>query len=98
MEILSLIGLLTIFPFGATIIGLICIGMYFKKRARFALAAGITWIIYSIYEYLMYTRVLCTGECNIRIDLLIIYPVLFLLLLATAVSYFRIRSNGHGKA
>lgn len=34
------------------------------------------WLLYSVYEFLMYKRVLCTGECNIRVDLLLIYPVI----------------------
>ena len=38
------------------------------------LTMAILWATYAIYEYLMYTRVLCSGDCNIRIDLLAIYP------------------------
>lgn len=34
------------------------------------------WVAYAVYEYLMYLRVLCSGECNIRVDLLLIYPAL----------------------
>ena len=34
------------------------------------------WLIYTIYESSMYLRLLCSGECNIRVDLLIIYPAL----------------------
>jgi hypothetical protein len=33
-------------------------------------------LLYAIYEYLMYARVLCSGDCNIRIDLVLIYPLL----------------------
>ena len=36
----------------------------------------LAWCLYAAYEYLMYQRVLCTGECNIRVDLLLFYPVL----------------------
>lgn len=25
------------------------------------------WVVYAGYEWLMYLRVLCTGECNIRV-------------------------------
>ena len=34
------------------------------------------WLSYSVYEYLMYKRVLCSGDCNIRVDLLLFYPLL----------------------
>ena len=93
MEVFALVGYLTIFPLGATIIGVSCLALYLRKRFKFALITGFTWIFYSLYEYLMYTRVLCTGECNIRVDLLLIYPVLLLLLLITAVLYFRAKPN-----
>ena len=36
----------------------------------------LAWCLYAVYEYLIYQRVLCTGECNIKIDLLLLYPVL----------------------
>jgi hypothetical protein len=45
-------------------------------RARIAVVLAGLWLLYAGYEYLMFTRVLCTGECNIRVDLLLIYPVL----------------------
>ena len=40
------------------------------------LVLALLWLTYSGYEYLMYKRVLCSGECNIRVDLLLIYPAL----------------------
>jgi hypothetical protein len=38
-----------------------------------------TWLLYTAYEAMMYHRILCTGECNIRVDLLLIFPFLFLI-------------------
>ena len=40
------------------------------------LVLALLWLAYSGYEYPMYKRVLCPGECNIRVDLLLIYPAL----------------------
>jgi hypothetical protein len=37
---------------------------------------GLLWGGYAVYEYLMVLRVLCSGECNIRVDLLGILPIL----------------------
>lgn len=48
-------------------------------RRRVAVVAGVLWLIYAAYETGMRQRWLCTGECNIRVDLLLIYPVLLLL-------------------
>lgn len=47
------------------------------------------WALYAGYEYLMYARVLCSGECNIRVDLLLIYPALVIstVWLALAAAY-----------
>ena len=47
--------------------------------------AGAMWLLYLPYEYLMYRRVLCSGECNIRADLLLIYPTLIFTTLAALV-------------
>jgi hypothetical protein len=46
---------------------------------RLALGAGLCWSLYAGYEQLMKARILCSGECDIRIDLLGIYPALLLL-------------------
>ena len=34
------------------------------------------WLAYAVSEALMAARILCTGECNIRVDLLLFYPIL----------------------
>jgi hypothetical protein len=43
----------------------------------FALGAA-GWAGYAGYEYLMLARILCTGDCNIGVDLLLVYPLLLL--------------------
>lgn len=58
------------------------------RRSGFALVTGIVWIAYTLYEAGMYARILCSGECNIRIDLLLIYPVLAILTVAAIVKVF----------
>lgn len=50
--------------------------IYRRSRRRVALAAAILWLMYLPYEAAMKWRLLCSGECNIRVDLLLIYPVL----------------------
>ncbi len=49
------------------------------RDSRLALVAAACWAIYAAYELGMHARLLCSGECNIRVDLLLIYPGLFLL-------------------
>ncbi len=54
-------------------------------RATIVLTAGLAWLAYAGYEYAMLRRWLCSGECNVRIDLLLIYPALGLVSLAAMV-------------
>jgi hypothetical protein len=65
------------YPWIAFVVGGAFLGAWRWRRATSALIIGVLWVIYGVYEYLMHARVLCSGECNIRVDLLLIYPVLF---------------------
>ena len=56
-------------------------------KARFATATAILWLIYGLYEWMMYARILCGGDCNIRIDLVVIYPLLLLASLTALIVY-----------
>jgi hypothetical protein len=55
-----------------------CIG-WVKYSGRPLVVATLAWLAYAGYESLMAARVLCTGECNIRIDLLLVAPVLLVI-------------------
>lgn len=61
-------------PLAGLIPTTIFLAFYFKQKRWPILMATILWGVYTLYEYLMHTRVLCSGECNIRVDLLVIYP------------------------
>jgi hypothetical protein len=63
--------------------------LYRASRRRAAAAAAVAWLAYAAYEYGMQRRWLCTGECNIRVDLLLAYPALLLVSVAAAVSAVR---------
>jgi len=67
-------------------------GLYAWRRSRAALLVTVIWLLYAVYEYLMRERVLCSGECNIRIDLFLLYPVLlFATISAIMRSFLRSR-------
>jgi hypothetical protein len=61
-------------------------GLFAASRRKIALAAGLVWLLYLLYEYAMKLRLLCSGECNIRVDLLLIYPALVALSAAGSVA------------
>src|SRR2546423_14503379 len=63
-------------PLLAVLPSIAFVGLYRMTRRPFVLVLGLAWLLYGIYEYAMRERILCSGECNIRIDLLVIYPVL----------------------
>ena len=72
-------------PLFAVIFGLLVVACFRLTRSRLVLVTGALWILYGIYEYLMQIRVLCSGECNIRVDLLLIYPILLVYTIASIV-------------
>lgn len=96
MELLSILGILTIFPLGATLIGAAMLLGFGYAKIRTGMVTGALWIIYSIYEFLMYFRILCSGECNIRIDLLLIYPLLIGLSVVSVVLYIVTKFRNQG--
>ena len=81
-------------PPAALVPGLLFGWLLFSRRQVSAAVAAAAWLLYAGYESLMYLRILCTGECNIRIDLFVIYPVLLLLsLLALFMLWWRGRKT-----
>jgi formate hydrogenlyase subunit 3/multisubunit Na+/H+ antiporter MnhD subunit len=77
------------YPVLAAVIGLVLVGLGRRSDRRVAVATGVVWLLYALYEFGMKQRWLCSGECNIRIDLLAIYPALLIALVAAAVSLLR---------
>lgn len=63
--------------------------LYARVRRRLPLLAAVAWLAYFLYEEAMRRRILCSGECNIRVDLLLLYPGLLALSVAAAVSALR---------
>ena len=78
---LTLLGI----PLIAVIFGMLIAASFRVTRTRLVLVTGVLWILYGVYEYLMQIRVLCSGECNIRVDLLLIYPILLIYTIASIV-------------
>jgi hypothetical protein len=77
------------YPVFAAVIGVLLLWLGRVARRRTAAAVGMLWLLYAVYETGMHERWLCSGECNIRIDLLAIYPALLVGSLAAAVSLLR---------
>ena len=50
--------------------------LYMRSKCFSCLLSACIWVGYGILEYGMQTRTLCSGECNIRIDLIIAWAIL----------------------
>jgi hypothetical protein len=52
------------------------------------IVSGILWLLYAIYERLVATGVVCDADCNIRVDLVFVLPILGLVTLRAYQSYW----------
>lgn len=87
--LLRLMGLFIQFPWLAALVGGPLLWLGSARGRRAAVVAGVVWLLYAVYETGMKQRWLCTGECNIRVDLLLVYPVLLVLTIVGVVGLLR---------
>ena len=80
---------LVYWPFLAAFPAAIFFMPYRRSRARMVLVAALAWLTYCLYESAMRARWFCSGECNIRVDLLLIFPLLAILSVIAIVILFR---------
>ena len=65
---------------------------FYTRRLTVAFAA-IVWALYAAYEGAMTFHVFCPRGCNIRLDLILIYPILIALSIAGLVVGLRRRRS-----
>ena len=63
--------------------------MYLHCRRLPILLAALAWMAYFAYEQAIKMRLICSGECNIRVDLLLFYPLLALISAMAVVAYIK---------
>jgi hypothetical protein len=69
----------------ACLIVAICFAIgWFHTRGVTPVIAAALWLAYPPYEYWYQSR--CTGECNIRVDLVLIAPVLLVVSILAGIS------------
>jgi hypothetical protein len=88
---MQILAIFIAYPWAALPVGAAFLLVFAHRKRTSALLAGLLWTGYSGYEHLMHTRVLCSGECNIRIDLLLIYPLLVTISVVAIVQALRRR-------
>ena len=73
-------------PLGAFIPAAAFAAAFAWSRRALTLAASLAWALYATLETLNKARITCSGECNIRVDLLVIYPALWIVSIAAVVA------------
>ena len=81
-------------PWLAAIPGVLLIVAGNSKDRFGVMACGLLWFFYGMYEHNV--QATCTGECNIRFDLVLIYPVLGILTIGSIVSVLRVDKRRPG--
>jgi hypothetical protein len=83
------LAILIEYPWLALLPALLFGGLYRASRRRIVASAALAWAVYAGYEYAMLRRWLCSGECNIRVDLLLLYPALLAISAAAVIGAVR---------
>jgi hypothetical protein len=76
-------------PFLALLVGVGFAAAHVLARRGAILAAAIAWMLYGVYEYGNFLRITCAGECNIRVDMFLIAPLLAAVSVGAIVSASR---------
>lgn len=92
---MGILGILIAFPWLALLPAAVFAVYAYRGQRLIVCIAAALWVGYAAYETAMLHRILCSGECNIRVDLLLLYPVLFAVSLAAARAIFRTRRPVH---
>jgi hypothetical protein len=82
-------------PLGAYVPAAAFGALYVANRRAGILVAALCWAGYATLETLNKARITCSGECNIRVDLLLIYPLLWIVSIVAVVLFFVPRKH-HG--
>jgi len=75
--------------FAAGVMTMIHVLAGWQRPRRAVIVSGIMWLLYTVWEYLVATGVLCDANCNIRADLVFVVPVLGIATYAAYQSYNR---------
>lgn len=87
MDFFKILGVFVSWPFLALIPSVFFTLLYLRRRRLPILITALAWFAYVPYEQAMKLRLLCSGECNIRVDLVLLYPLLALLSVAATLVY-----------
>jgi hypothetical protein len=67
---------MTLFVIAAGLMAVVHVVAAFQRPRLVVIVSGILWALYAYYEHLIATGVLCDANCNIRVDLVLFFPIL----------------------
>jgi hypothetical protein len=88
-----MLGLFIQWPWLALVPAALLFALWRRSDRRVAAIAALAWAIYAPYEFAMKARWLCSGECDIRVDLLLLYPLLLVLTVTAIIAAIRTPRN-----
>jgi hypothetical protein len=80
---------MNIFAIAAGMMAVIHLVAGWQRPRLGVIVAAILWLLYAVYERLVATGVLCDANCNIRVDLLLFFPILLIATFYAYRSYMR---------
>ena len=87
--ILSPFKIFTNFPLAALIPAILFFFLWRKRRSKLILSAVILWVVYTAYESYMTYIWSPTVSGPIRVDILLVAPVLYLMSIVAVIKFFR---------
>ena len=75
---------MSVFVIAAAMMAVIHLVAGWQRPRPAVIVAAILWLLYAVYEYYIVTGVLCDANCNIRVDLVLFFPILAI---ATVFAY-----------
>jgi len=78
---------MNVFAFAAGMMAVIHLVAAWQRPRLAVIVSGILWLLYSVYERMVATGVLCDANCNIRVDLVFFSPILGLATFCAYQSY-----------
>ena len=91
MDIGFILGLFILLPPLALVPAVVFAYSFVRCRRTIVLITSIAWLAYFAYQQAMQLRILCSGECNIRVDLLLLYPALAVLSAVALFAHWKAR-------
>jgi hypothetical protein len=64
---------------------------YYSYKIKICLVTAIVWGLYPVYEFWIQST--CSGDCSIRVDLLLIVPIIITLSIKSILSITKLKNK-----